>query len=119
MQRKTDQRVRQLPHPNREMICPICMELTDHRVVEEVQQKTIFGIPIRSGARQAIFVCTQCSELHSVSWHEYIAGQGPVAPSEDDLKPARVPRLVIVGALILIAILAAAFLVPIIWILSR
>ena len=119
MQRITDQRVRQLPHPNRGLICPTCMELTDHRVVEEVQQKTIFGIPIRSGARQAVFVCTQCSELHSVSWHEYIAGQGPVAPSEDDLKPAPAPRLMMIGTLILIAILAAVFFVPVILTLSR
>ncbi|MFQ5408309.1 MAG: hypothetical protein ACE5FI_07820 [Anaerolineales bacterium] len=114
MRRLTDQRVRQVHHESRSLICPTCVELTEHSIVEEVQQKTLLGIPFRTGSHQAVFVCSECSEIHSIPWHDYLAGEGPVSPSEADLNPPAAPRYMLIVALILIAILALGFLIPVI-----
>lgn len=119
MRRFTDQRVRQYPHGSRDLICPHCLSLTEHHVVEEVQQETVFGVPIRSGARQAVFMCSQCGEEYSVPWNEYLASRGPASPTEKDLGPPVFPKRVIVLVLIITAVLAAAILIPAVAVMLR
>lgn len=139
---------KQTPVGDRPIICPTCLHVTEHEVVEETVRLTLFGIPTIILTQRAIFRCSDCNDTHTLDWVEYegqTAERAPVheahqarrqgrfgnktqpttrkyasGPSAPEYYPAeRKLRRVLIGIFITFLFIAVAILIPIINIVTR
>lgn len=64
-------RQKQSPLGTESKVCPNCLKVTEHEVVEDVVRLTVFGLPLFTVDKQAVYLCPECGDIHSVSWEEY------------------------------------------------
>src|SRR5574341_572635 len=62
---------RELP-PERK-VCPTCLSVTDHAVVDHDTRFTLYFIPLFSIKRDVAYTCLRCGDTHTIPYSEYQA----------------------------------------------
>jgi hypothetical protein len=57
--------------PSERKVCPTCMSVTEHDVVDIDTRFTLYFIPLFSIKREAIYRCLTCGDTHTVPFEEY------------------------------------------------
>ncbi|MBI5713989.1 MAG: zinc-ribbon domain-containing protein [Chloroflexi bacterium] len=65
--------------PSERKVCPTCMSVTEHDVVDVDTRFTLYFIPLFSVKREAIYRCLTCGDAHTVPYEEYEGRQEEAA----------------------------------------
>ena len=65
--------------PSEHKVCPNCMGVTEHDVVDIDTRFTLYFIPLFSIKREAIYRCLTCGDTHTVPFEEYEGRQEEAA----------------------------------------
>ena len=65
--------------PSERKVCPTCMSVTDHDVVDVDTRFTLYFIPLFSVKREVIYRCLTCGDAHTVPFEEYEGRQEEAA----------------------------------------
>lgn len=65
--------------PSERKVCPNCMSVTEHDVVDVDTRFTLYFIPLFSVKREAIYRCLTCGDTHTVPFEEYEGRQEEAA----------------------------------------
>lgn len=66
--------------PSERKVCPNCLSVTEHRVVEANTRMTLYFIPLFSVKREVTYTCLACGDSHTVDYAEYEAGHQEAQP---------------------------------------
>jgi hypothetical protein len=72
--------------PAERQVCPNCMSVTDHTVIENDLRFTLYFIPLFSIRHEVIYTCGQCGDSHVVAYADYIATHTGPEPLEEPAK---------------------------------
>lgn len=71
--------------PAERQVCPTCLSVTEHTVVENDLRFTLYLIPLFSIRHEVVYTCSQCGESHVVPYAEYLSAHpGHGSPPEGD-----------------------------------
>jgi len=68
--------------PSERKVCPTCMSVTEHDVVDMDTRFTLYFIPLFSVKREAIYRCLTCGDTHTVPFEEYQGRHEEAAPPD-------------------------------------
>lgn len=71
---------RQLPQERK--VCPTCLSVTEHTVIDHDTRFTLYFIPLFSLKREVAYTCSQCGDSHVISYDEYRASHPETEPVE-------------------------------------
>lgn len=71
--------------PSERKVCPNCLSVTEHTVVETNTRMTLYFIPLFSVKREVTFTCLSCGDSHTVDYAEYEAGHQEAQPVSEKL----------------------------------
>ncbi len=74
----TKQRQTELPPEHK--VCPTCMSVTPHTVIDYDTRFTLYFIPLFSVKREVVYRCTVCGDSHSIPYEEYVLHAAHEAP---------------------------------------
>ena len=75
--------------PSEQKVCPNCISVTDHTVVEHDTRLTFYFIPLLSVKREVTYTCLTCGDSHTVDFAEYESAHQEAQPvSEKTTRPA-------------------------------
>lgn len=63
----------QTPLPNESKVCPNCMAVTNHTVIEVNTRFAVYLIPLFSIKREVVYHCDRCGDTHIVEYADYEA----------------------------------------------
>ena len=73
--------------PAERQVCPTCLSVTEHTVVENDLRFTLYFIPLFSVRHEVVYTCAQCRESHVVPYAEYLSAH-PGQVSGGDVSPS-------------------------------
>jgi hypothetical protein len=86
----------QRPLPGERQVCPRCMDVTDHALVEREQQVMFYFIPLFSIRHEVVYTCQQCGDAHVILFEDYLHNhpkpQTPLGASESGPAGAKPPH---------------------------
>ncbi len=69
----------QRPLPPEWKVCPTCLSVTQHAVVDHDTRFALYFIPLFSVKREVGYTCTQCGDTHTITYSEYQAAHPDAA----------------------------------------
>ena len=73
--------------PPEQKVCPSCLSVTEHTVIEHDTWLTFYFIPLFSIKREVVYTCTQCADTYTIPYREYQAAQPKAAPMPEETTP--------------------------------
>jgi hypothetical protein len=66
--------------PSEQKVCPNCISVTEHTVVEHDTRLTFYFIPLLSVKREVTYTCLTCGDSHTVDYADYQAAHREAQP---------------------------------------
>ena len=70
--------------PSEQKVCPNCLSVTRHVVVEHDTRFTLYFIPLFSIKRDVSYTCSVCGDTHMIAYNEYQAAHPDSAPVSEN-----------------------------------
>jgi hypothetical protein len=77
--------------PSERRVCPNCLSVTEHTVIEANTRVTLYFIPLFSVKREVTYTCLTCGDAHTVDYAEYESKQQEAQPITEKSDPLSGP----------------------------